>query len=426
MAIPVNLSINELDSLSKELGLSIVASGKNGKFKKEDYIVPIREHYLVKRYGDLNRVPDFMKLILNIKSPMLSFRVDNLSSDKQDEVFNGSGWVFEEKVNGLRCLLIFDGNTVQVFSRDNSDNDLLPVNLTSKILSVITCDLSRLSNRFIIDCELVSDSSFLYDKLQLMGLSISSMSNAMDSIFGLDNNSSLSLQRSGVSLLFKVFDCIFYNDNWILDNKLSERVSYLDSIINELNLSGIKSERVVSCSSDRLKFFESVVSLGGEGCIAKRVDGKYIADTTRNFNGWIKVKKGYNRDSSKISATDKYDLGGLVFGDSLDVFVSDFIVGDKESSFDGMIDSLIFSVYERVGDDLVEKKIAKSSNFNLSLRKSLTSVVDGVVTLNPDYYGRVCEVSDIDRMSLLFGDGSLETVDFYGFRFDKSKKDCIL
>ena len=72
MAISVGRTLNELKQMSFDCGITIPNREDGKSLKKEDYILPIREHNLSIRYGSVENTPEHLKLMLQLKSPMFN------------------------------------------------------------------------------------------------------------------------------------------------------------------------------------------------------------------------------------------------------------------------------------------------------------------------------------------------------------------
>ena len=55
MALESTRTLEQLSDECMTRGLSVTPSGKNGKYKKEDYIRALRSDYLVEQYGEIGR-----------------------------------------------------------------------------------------------------------------------------------------------------------------------------------------------------------------------------------------------------------------------------------------------------------------------------------------------------------------------------------
>ena len=179
MAISVGRTIKELESMATSLNISIPKRDDGKKPKKEDYIYPIREHNLINRYGSLENVPLHLQYMLHIKSPMLAGRIDSFKEEQQEEVWDSNEWSMEQKLNGVRCFVVNDGKGIHLYSRHNSDVDLLPIEFTDKILFSNEFDYFRLDKTFIVDCELTSDNPNICTILDGYGVDTSSQLQAV-------------------------------------------------------------------------------------------------------------------------------------------------------------------------------------------------------------------------------------------------------
>lgn len=425
MAISVGLTIKELDKMSKDLGVEVVGTGKNGRIMKEDYILPIRQANLIARYGSLNKIPKDMQLMLDMKSPMLALRIDSLKQEQQDEVWNDDQWVLEQKLNGVRCRIVSTGNGIHLYSRHNSDVDLLPIEFTEKILFPDACDLSKITKEFIIDCEMESDNPNICTIMGNNGVVTNSQLQAVTSLISSNTARAKAIQRNNnLRLVFNSFDCIYYDGQWIMNESLVRRRELAEEIVKALESCGFNIRRVRMCQDNTLegkkKFYNDIVSHGGEGCVAKRLNGLYIPDTTRNFNGWIKLKKS----AMSMLGSSVEDLMGEDLGDTIDAFITGFEVGTPGSAFEKMVGAICVSVYIQKSDgETYIHEIGRFSGIDLSLREDMTEIINGEVNLNPSYYNRVCEIDGLGLSSRAL---RLNHCTFHGFRYDKLPDSCII
>ena len=348
-----------------------------------------------------------------MKSPMLALRIDSLKQEQIDEVWEDDMWDFEQKLNGVRCFIVNDGkNGVQIYSRHNSDVDLLPISFTEKIIFPEDCDLSNLDKSFIIDCEMTSDNSNICTIMGNNGVVTNSQLQAVTSLLASSSVRAKTIQRNNdLLLVFNSFDCVYYDDEWVTDEPLSKRREILETIIQDLENRKFNIRRVLRAKGDKKSFYNSLVSSGGEGCVAKRLDGKYIPDTTRNFNGWIKIKK-----SAMSMISTEADMDNL-FGDTIDAFITGYEPGNKGTAFEKLIGSVFVSVYiEKEDGTMYQHEIGRFSGIDLALREDMTELINGEPTLKPSYYGRVCEV---DGLGLSSRELSLNHCTFSGFYYGK-------
>lgn len=198
LAIDVLNSITELRLLAASLGIlrDIVPSGKDGKFHKDDYTIPIRNKILSNTYG--THIPTYLAWCNQIKAPMLTKRIDELNKDNQNLIWQDVNWYFEEKINGIRCLLIKDETGLHVVSRFNSKETLLPIELSVLFKNL---NLGNIDN-FMLDCELTSNNGNTCNYLSTKGL------------VAYDNTQALDLLRRKILRLYyclmPITYCLFY------------------------------------------------------------------------------------------------------------------------------------------------------------------------------------------------------------------------
>lgn len=434
VAISVGRTLNELRQMSFDCGITIPSREDGKSLKKEDYIKPIREHNLSIRYGSVDNTPEHLKLMLQLKSPMLAGRIDSFKEEQQQEVWNSDNWSMEQKLNGVRCFIVNDGSGIHLYSRHNSDIDLLPIEFTEKVKLPKDFSYSMLDRTFILDCELTSDNPNICTVLDGYGVYTSSQLQAVTSILGSNTDRALDIQDfNDLDLVFNIFDCIYCDGSWIMDAPLCERREYLSNIISMLADANFNARPVKYVVENKKEFYKHLISLGLEGTVAKRLDGVYVPDTTRNFKGWVKCKRSLSdslsvfNSQSSLSAFDTLDdVSGDItfsFGDTIDVFITGYELGNKGSAFENMIGSICVSVYVEKEDGTQEvREIGKFSGFNLDMRKNMGMVINGRTVLKPEYYGKVVEIDG----QQITKNGRFAHCVFIGFRYDKLKDACIL
>lgn len=422
MAVAVGKTVKELQKMCEDMGIKVIYPA-NGRIKKESLIQPIREHNLVKRYGSLSTIPKHLKLVLGLKSPMLAGRIDKFKDEQQEEVWNDENWDMEQKLNGVRTFLVNDGSGLHMYSRHNSDLDLLPIEFTGNILLPNKFDIDKLNKEFIIDCEMTSDRSDISTILSgNYGVETESQLQAVTAILGSLPDRAIEIQKQNdLYFTFNSFDCIYYDKKWIMNEPLSERRKYAEDIISTLEKAGFNIRRVPHTNVNKKKFFKYLIDNGCEGTVAKRLDGKYVADTTRNFKGWIKCKRSLS--SSLLTFNMDEELTGMGLGDTIDAFITGYERGKKDGAFRDLVGSVCVSVYVRKKNgELEQREIAKFSGFPLDLRKQMTETIDGEPTLKAEYYGKVVEI-DGQNMTK---NGRFQHCIFCGFRYDKLKDSCVM
>lgn len=415
MAIPVGKTKAELLRMANKLGVKVTPSGKDGKYMKEDYIIPIREYFLKQRYGSLDRIPKHMQLMLQIKSPMLALRMDKLKENQQKEIWESDKWYFEEKLNGARMLLIKDSSGIHIYSRHNSDVDLLPIEYTEKIRFPENFDLDKIKDDFILDLELTSDEHKLNTIVGKYGVVTETQLQAVTALLSSDVDRARYIQeKEDILLTFNWFDCIYYNGHWLFKEPLKKRKALGKKLYQDLLNAGFKIRPVRSNISNKKQFYKSIILSGGEGCVAKHIDSIYVPDTVRRKDGWIKIK----RSMSQMGEFDD------TFGDTIDGWISGFEPGTPGKGLENYVGTIYVSTYVlREDGTRYVHEIARISGFDMKLREDMTLIVDGEVTLKPSYYGRVVE---IDGAGVSARNKRLNHAVLLGFRYDKSKDSCFI
>jgi ATP-dependent DNA ligase len=415
MAIHVGRTLKELEEIASKMELTITPTGKNGRFMKEDYIHPIREVHLLKRYKSLDKIPDHLALILSVKSPMLAKRIDELKPEYQKEIWESNNWYFEEKLNGCRLWVIKTSTGLFLYSRHNSDVDLLPIEYSENILFPDNFNLSSIKENFIIDTEITSDSNNLNTAVGKYGVMTETMLQAVTAILGSDPKRAKLIQRQeNIRFTFNIFDCVYYEGQWLIKEPLIKRRKLAMELWKKLSDVGFKIRPVRSNRSNKKQFYKGIIMNGGEGAVAKNINGIYVPDTNRQNDGWIKIKRSVSEMSSMEEA----------FGDTIDGWISGYEPGKPDKGLQDYVGTLKISTYiKRADGTIYEHEIAYISGFDMKLRVDMTEMIAGIPTLKATYYSRVVEIdgAGVSSRARRFNHAVL-----LGFRYDKNKDSCII
>ncbi len=399
MAIQVDKTLNELQQMAVSLGIYVdKGSGKNQKIMKEDLIHPIRNYFLLQRYKDITKIPKHLELILSLKSPMLAKRIDELKPELQEAIWKSDQWYFEEKLNGCRFFLVKTGKGLHLYSRHNSVTDLLPIEYSENIVYPENFDLDKIKDDFILDTEITSDYDCINTSLDKYGVQTETMLQGYldfttESIWAV----SARVRQKYVMLL-----------------PLTKRRPLAFELWRKLSDAGFKIRPVRSNRSNKKEFYKGIILSGGEGCICKKIDGIYIPDSNRQNDGWIKIK----RSMSEMTSMDD------VFGDTIDGWISGFEPGKPDKGLQDYVGTIKVSIYIRKKDGtLYEHEIAHISGIDMKLRTDMTETVEGIPTLRASYYGTIVE---IDGVSISGRAKRLNHATLNGFRYDKTKLDCVM
>ena len=149
MALESTRTIAELKEECENRNLTVIPTGKAGKYLKEDFIKALRADYLVERFGEFEDVPFPLRFMLTMDCPMLCKRYAAIKKqDVQISLWKNDGkYAAEEKIDGCMTydtpVLLSDGTTkpigeivenklaVEVLSFDETTQTLVPRKVTN-------------------------------------------------------------------------------------------------------------------------------------------------------------------------------------------------------------------------------------------------------------------------------------------------------
>src|SRR5829696_2394817 len=160
----------------------------------------------------------------------------------------GEGWVFERKLDGIRCLAVKDGGRTRLFSRNElSLNDRYP-----SIAAALDQDPA---NEFVIDGEAVA---FVGGRDRFGG-------------------------GEGAVLLYYVFDVLVADGRDVRNLPLEERRQTLEGVLDWKDPLRMTDQ----VTGDGAELLEEACRDGWEGLIAKRLGTPYVSTRSRD---WLKLK----------------------------------------------------------------------------------------------------------------------------------------
>ena len=355
-------------------GISITPSGK--RIMKDDYVKALREWHITKKYGSMDNIPWSMKFMLSIECPQLCKRIKDLKPDQQELVWNSQDWIAEEKIDGVRMVLLWDATEKKFhfYSRNNSVTDYLPQDYADTIF--VTAKNFDYPNNFVLDSEIISSNPCLETNTHCL-----TQLQSTAALLNLNSEDSKTIQKK-YPLKFVVFDCL-YDSSSLIDEIWEVRHHHAAELCSKLLDSGFCCElnKVVENTADnqyaKREFFDAVISRYGEGIVLKNRNAKYHATSSRTID-CVKVKR------STADALTK----------DIDAFVTDYVVGKDDTRNSNMVVGFVFSILLKKQDgSVVTHPIAVCSNVSDIIKDDATVISeDGQVKLNPDYYGRVATV----------------------------------
>src|SRR6516164_4428459 len=260
----------------------LLIKGKDQWVSKEDILVQDRSVLTGKRIEEYRNpvsqpgpspgvnLPDFHKL-----RPMLA--------KSADKPFDDPDWIFELKFDGYRALALADRDHVRLVSRRGTD--------LSPDYPVIVDAVVRMGISAVLDGEIVVVDEAGFPRFELL--------------------QSYKTTKQG-SLVYYVFDILFFNGRDVRDQPLSERKEIL-----QFALSRSETVRYTDhVDESGIEFFNLVQKRGLEGVIAKLKSGRYLSG--KRVDHWLKIKCrpaqeaiicGYTR-----SRANQRELGALLLG----------------------------------------------------------------------------------------------------------------
>ena len=374
MSIECARRIDYLKADCELKGISITPSGK--RIMKDDYVKALREWHITKKYGSMDNIPWSMKFMLSIECPQLCKRIKDLKPDQQELVWNSHDWIAEEKIDGVRMVLLWDATEKKFhfYSRNNSVTDYLPQDYADTIF--VTAKNFDYPNNFVLDSEIISSNPCLETNTHCL-----TQLQSTAALLNLNSEDSKTIQKK-YPLKFVVFDCL-YDSSSLIDEIWEVRHYHAAKLCSKLLESGFCCElnKVVENTADnqyaKREFFDAVISRYGEGIVLKNRNAKYHATSSRTID-CVKVKR------STADALTK----------DIDAFVTDYVVGKDDTRNSNMVVGFVFSILLKKQDgSVVTHPIAVCSNVSDIIKDDATVISeDGQVKLNPDYYGRVATV----------------------------------
>jgi bifunctional non-homologous end joining protein LigD len=198
-----------------------------------------------------------------------------------DERFSDADWIYERKLDGIRCISIRNGDDVRLLSRnDLKQNDRYPE--LAEALAQEQCE------QFVIDGEVVafegSETSFA--KLARRG-------------------------QEYVPVFYYVFDILWLGGHDVRKLPLRTRKRLLrDALQFHGNVRWTQHR-----NRDGEAFFREACEKGWEGLIAKRADSPYVATRSRD---WLKFKCEHGQELVIGGFTEprgsRVEFGALLLG----------------------------------------------------------------------------------------------------------------
>jgi ATP-dependent DNA ligase len=338
-------TLGELQSECAELGIP-VARGRRPS--REDYISALRE-YLWRREHPGEPLPPQIH-------PMLLGKWADLDPAAAAEIEQeGSGWLVQPKLDGVRALLHVGADRVRITSRHISVVTYRLAELQEN-LPHLTEGMGRLPGT-ILDGELVCPRSAINTGDTLTAHPLQ----ATTAVLATRPSAARDIQeRQGAWLRFHAFDVLRFRDRDVTPLPLLDRLDVLAGALAATSNPYV--EPVPGHVVGKAEIHHRVVDAGAEGTVWKQLRGAYEAG--RRVRHWLKRKAEVR----------------------LDAFVSGFKPGDPGNGHAHLVGAVAFSRRQPGGEENV---VAWVSSWSDAERQAMTLLApDGTVRLNPVYLGR--------------------------------------
>lgn len=370
---------------------------------------------LIKALGDyhLSQQPERntwgMRFRRSFQSPQLALLIKHLKPHEILSVYESEDWVFDEKLNGVRDLLLNGPDGVEIFSRNLSTVDCLPISYTGQV--ELPDGVSSLPY-FVLDNELISTDANISTIMNKSGVVTETILQAVSSLMAMNQEDSLAIQKeAGYPLKFVGFDLLHWKGEDLFKMQYKKRRQGVKHVVKLLTSLGapVGISRAVT-GSKKVPFLESLWEKGDEGIVAKRLDGLPNLKENRPRTGWIKIKRS--------------TTGCL--GDSIDGWISGFELGTPGKGFEKYVGALHISInlVDNKGDFIREHNIARVVNLTLEKRREITLYdASGTPYLDPDWIGKVVSVEGQAISARAFRVTHPRLLEF---RDDKSAPECSM
>jgi bifunctional non-homologous end joining protein LigD len=207
-----------------------------------------------------------------------------------DQPFSDPGWIYEPKLDGVRCLAFRDRDRVRLLSRnEKSQNATYP-----ELVDAIAAQKAR---DFVVDGEVVAFRGGVtsFSRLQ-QRMKIADAGKA---------------RRSGVAVYYYLFDIVHLDGRDTTRLDLRDRKSLLERAIEFREPLRFSAHR----NAEGEAYLSEACRKGWEGLIAKRADSIYVKGRSRD---WLKLKCVARQEFVVGGWTDpqgeRVGLGALLVG----------------------------------------------------------------------------------------------------------------
>ncbi len=187
-------------------------------------------------------------------------------ASKADEPFQQLGWLYEPKLDGVRCIAIIRNGKATLHSRNGLD-------LTPQYPAVARGIASAIAMDGIIDGELVALDEDGRPSFQML-----------QQRMNLVNETDVRRAEINIPVLYFAFDLLHLGDYSLMNAPLEQRKHLLESVLLPCTHVQVTSHFV----GDGRAVYDACMSHGFEGMVAKRMDSVY--EQGKRSPNWVKIK----------------------------------------------------------------------------------------------------------------------------------------
>jgi bifunctional non-homologous end joining protein LigD len=295
-----------------------------------------------------------------------------------DKRFSDPKWIFERKLDGVRCLAFRDGRRVRLLSRNRQS-------LNGTYPEVVHALAAQKSSKFVVDGEIVAFEGRRTSFARLQGrLGITDPEEA---------------RGSGIAVFYYLFDLMHLDGKATTDLPLIRRKRLLRSAFDFSDPLRFTTHRV----RDGEAAYRAACERGDEGVIAKLADASYAGGRTSN---WLKFKCSRDQEFVIVGYTapkgSRIGLGALLLGYHDD---GNLVYAGKVGT--GFDDATLRSLHKR-----------------LSRTERDTPPVSARVSESAVHWVRPASVAQV-AFSEWTRDGKLRHPRYLGLRTDKSPDEVV-
>jgi bifunctional non-homologous end joining protein LigD len=178
------------------------------------------------------------------------------------------GWIYEPKLDGVRCLAFVRGGTVHLFSRNRKPLDDAYPEIVEALARAARGDAIFDGEIVAIDPERgVSSFALLQQRIGL--------------------RDAARARASGVAVEYHIFDCLWYEGADLRKLPLVDRKRILHDAVR-VRRGGRGPIRLTPVAESGFEaLFADICARGGEGLIGKRAESRYVSGRSKE---WVKLK----------------------------------------------------------------------------------------------------------------------------------------